>query len=39
VARLFAEHNPNADNELRDHRGCALWLGRSHQLNLKAVGG
>jgi aromatic ring-cleaving dioxygenase len=31
--------HPNTDDELRDHRDCALWLGRSHQLNLKAVGG
>ena len=31
--------HPNTDNELRDHRDCAVWLGRSHQLNLKSVGG
>jgi len=31
--------HPNTDNELRDHRDCSLWLGRSHQLNLRAVGG
>ncbi|TMH58670.1 MAG: 4,5-dioxygenase, partial [Betaproteobacteria bacterium] len=27
------------DNELRDHRDSALWLGRSYQLDLRAVGG
>ena len=31
--------HPNTDDELRDHRDCALWLGRSYALNLKAVGG
>jgi len=31
--------HPNTDNELRDHRDRALWLGRSYQLDLKAVGG
>ena len=31
--------HPNTDNELRDHRDCAIWLGRSHRLNLAAVGG
>src|SRR6266566_2620770 len=31
--------HPNTDNELRDHRDCALWLGRSYQLDLRAVGG
>ena len=31
--------HPNTDNELRDHRDCALWLGRSYQLDLSAVGG
>jgi hypothetical protein len=24
---------------LRDHRDCAIWLGRSYQLDLRAVGG
>jgi aromatic ring-cleaving dioxygenase len=31
--------HPNTDNELRDHRDCAIWLGRNHELNLRAVGG
>ena len=31
--------HPNTGDELRDHRDCAIWLGRSHQLNLSAVGG
>ncbi len=31
--------HPNTDDELRDHRDCALWLGRSHELDLRAVGG
>ena len=31
--------HPNTDNELRDHRDCAIWLGRSYQLDLRAVGG
>ena len=31
--------HPNTDNELRDHRDCAIWIGRSHQLDLRAVGG
>jgi aromatic ring-cleaving dioxygenase len=31
--------HPNTGDELRDHRDCALWLGRSHQLDLRAVGG
>ena len=26
--------HPNTDDELRDHRDSALWLGRSHVLNL-----
>src|SRR6059058_367441 len=28
--------HPNTDDELRDHRDCALWLGHSHELNLRA---
>lgn len=31
--------HPNTDDELRDHRDCALWLGRSHTLNLAALSG
>jgi aromatic ring-cleaving dioxygenase len=31
--------HPNTDDELRDHRDCAIWLGRSYQLDLRAVGG
>ncbi len=31
--------HPNTDDELRDHRDRALWLGRSHPLDLRAVGG
>jgi DOPA 4,5-dioxygenase len=31
--------HPNTDDELRDHRDCAIWLGRSHTLDLRAVGG
>ena len=30
--------HPNTDDELRDHRDCAIWLGRSHTLNLAALG-
>ena len=29
--------HPNTDDELRDHRDCALWLGRSHALKLHAL--
>lgn len=31
--------HPNTGDPLRDHRDCALWLGRSHQLNLQALDG
>jgi aromatic ring-cleaving dioxygenase len=31
--------HPNTDNELRDHRDSAMWLGRRHELDLRAVGG
>ncbi len=29
--------HPNTDDELRDHRDSALWLGQSHTLNLDAL--
>jgi len=29
--------HPNTDDELRDHRDCALWLGKSYALNLAAL--
>ena len=31
--------HPNTDDELRDHRDGAIWLGRSHALNLAALAG
>jgi len=31
--------HPNTGDELRDHRDCALWLGKSHTLNLAALAG
>ena len=31
--------HPNTGDELRDHRDCALWLGRSYTLNLAALSG
>jgi aromatic ring-cleaving dioxygenase len=31
--------HPNTGDELRDHRDSAIWLGRSYQLDLRAVGG
>ena len=31
--------HPNTGDELRDHRDCAIWLGQSYQLDLRAVGG
>ncbi len=31
--------HPNTGDALRDHRDCALWLGRSHTLNLAALDG
>jgi len=29
--------HPNTGDELRDHRDCALWLGKSYVLNLAAL--
>jgi DOPA 4,5-dioxygenase len=29
--------HPNTDDALRDHRDCALWLGRSYTLNLETL--
>jgi len=31
--------HPNTGDELRDHRDSAIWIGRSYQLDLRAVGG
>ena len=31
--------HPNTGDPLRDHRDCALWIGRSYVLDLRAVGG
>jgi aromatic ring-cleaving dioxygenase len=31
--------HPNTGDELRDHRDCALWLGKSHVLSLAVLGG
>lgn len=31
--------HPNTGDQLRDHRDRAMWLGRSHRLDLSAVGG
>ena len=31
--------HPNTGHQLRDHRDSAIWIGRSWQLDLKAVGG
>ncbi|MBN3766090.1 DOPA 4,5-dioxygenase family protein [Burkholderia sp. Ac-20365] len=31
--------HPNTGNALEDHRDRAAWIGRSHQLNLAALGG
>lgn len=35
--RLDVFVHPNTDDPLRDHRDSALWLGRSHPLNLAAL--
>ena len=29
--------HPNTDDELRDHRDCAIWIGHSHELLLSAL--
>ena len=29
--------HPNTGDELRDHRDCALWLGKSYPLKLSAL--
>jgi aromatic ring-cleaving dioxygenase len=34
--RLDVLVHPNTDDELRDHRDSALWIGQSHALNLGA---
>ncbi|KVG11952.1 4,5-dioxygenase [Burkholderia vietnamiensis] len=31
--------HPNTDDELRDHRDSAVWIGHSHSLNLEALAG
>src|SRR5262245_32110648 len=31
--------HPNTGDQLRDHRDCAVWIGNSHKLDLRAVGG
>jgi aromatic ring-cleaving dioxygenase len=31
--------HPNTGDDLRDHRDCAMWLGRSHVLDLQALSG
>jgi aromatic ring-cleaving dioxygenase len=30
--------HPNTGDALRDHRDCAMWIGRSHVLNLAGFG-
>jgi aromatic ring-cleaving dioxygenase len=29
--------HPNTDDELRDHRDSAVWIGKSYELNLDAL--
>ncbi len=36
---LYVFIHPNTGDELRDHRDSALWLGRSHTLDLAALSG
>ena len=31
--------HPNTDDELRDHRDCAIWIGHSHELILSGLRG
>jgi aromatic ring-cleaving dioxygenase len=31
--------HPNTNDELRDHRDCAAWIGKSYALNLDALAG
>ena len=31
--------HPNTGDQLRDHRDSAMWIGRSYELDLRAVGG
>ena len=31
--------HPNTDDQLRDHRDCAVWLGRNYELDLRPLGG
>ncbi|CAB3754187.1 4,5-dioxygenase [Burkholderia sp. MSh2] len=31
--------HPNTNDELRDHRDCAVWIGKSYVLNLDVLAG